>query len=369
MKKFWVTRPFGWRARPAIALACLLFTNFAFAQHYVQNNLVADVSGNATNTDANLVNPWGLARSASSFWWAANNGSGTSTLYDAAGTAQALVVTIPPPKGSTAPATPTGAVFNGTSDFALAPMKPALFLFATEDGTISGWNPGVSLNSAQLVVDKSKKHAIYKGITISEFHGAHYLYVTNFHEGRVEVYDTYFHRVKLSEKAFEDYRIPHGYAPFNIQAVGKNIFVTYAKQDEDKEDDAPGPGFGFVDVYGPTGKLRARLEHGPWLNAPWAVAMAPSEFGEFSHSLLIGNFGSGQIAAYNPVTGRFRGLMKNPDGSTLSIDGLWALGFGNNANAGPETTLFFSAGPNDEADGLFGTLTPVTAELNEEDEP
>jgi uncharacterized protein (TIGR03118 family) len=373
MRLSWVTRPSAWAARPATFLACLLFSILAFGQHYTQTNLVSDLSGTASVTDPSLVNAWGLARSASGPWWVANNGTGTSTLYDSAGNPQPsgspLVVTIPPPANGSGPATPTGIVFNGTQDFALASGKPALFIFVTEDGTISGWNPGVDPQNAKLVVDNSKNNAVYKGTTISEFKGAHYLYVTNFHQGRVEVYDAYFHRVRLPGEAFDDDHIPRGFAPFNIQAVGTNLFVTFAKQDAARHDDQPGAGLGFVDVFGPTGKLRARLEHGPWLNSPWGIAVAPSEFGEFSHSLLIGNFGSGWIAVYNPVTGKFRGLMKNSDGSVLSINGLWALVFGNNGAAGPATTLFFSAGLNDEADGLFGTLTPVASELNEEDEP
>jgi uncharacterized protein (TIGR03118 family) len=356
-----------------------LLSTFVFGQHYNETKLVSDLSG-ASTTDSNLVNAWGLARSATSPWWVANNGTGTSTLYNGQGVpqpqptpanpnAKPLVVTIPPPKDGTGTATPTGTVFNGTQDFTLAPMKPAVFIFVTEDGTISGWNPGIDLLNAQLVVDNSKKEAIYKGTTISEVHGAHYLYVANFHSGRIEVYDSYFHRVRLHDGAFVDRYLPDGFAPFNVQAIGKNIFVMYAKQDADKHDEVAGAGLGFVDVYSPSGKLRARLEHGPWLNAPWGVALAPSDFGEFSHSLLIGNFGSGQIAAYNPVTGKFQGLFKNPDNSVLSINGLWALSFGNGAAAGPSTTLFFSAGLNDEANGLFGSLTPVPTELNEEDEP
>jgi uncharacterized protein (TIGR03118 family) len=358
----------------------LLLSTFALAQHYTQTNLVSDIAGMATTTDPNLKNPWGLARSSGSPWWVSNNNSGTSTLYNGAGvpqpqptpanpTAVPLVVTIPPQMGGTGPAAPTGTIFNGTTGFAVAAGKPAIFIFVTEDGTISGWNPGVDPLNAKLVVDNSKKGAVYKGATLSEFHGAHYLYVTNFRDARIEVYDANFHPVKLSEDRFDDDHIPYGFAPFNIQAIGGNIFVTYAKQNAEKHDDVPGAGLGFVDVFSSSGKLRARFEHGDWLNAPWGVALAPGDFGEFSHSLLVGNFGSGWIAAYNPVTGKFRGFFKNPDNSLVTIDGLWALSFGNNGGAGSSNTLFFSAGINNEADGLFGTLTPVTTELNEEDEP
>ncbi|HMK30216.1 MAG TPA: TIGR03118 family protein [Terriglobales bacterium] len=174
--------------------------------------------------------------------------------------------------------------------------------------------------------------------------------------------------------AFEDHRLPKGYAPFNVQAIGRNIVVAWAKQDPDKKDELDGPGFGFVDVFTASGQLLLRLDHGSWFNAPWGIALAPGDFGEFSHSLLIGNFGGGNIAAFSPFTGHFRGNVLNENGSTFSIPGLWALAFGNNngANngaAGPYNTLFFTAGINGEADGLFGALTAVSAELNEEDEP
>lgn len=342
----------------------LLLSTFAFAQHYTENKLVSDISGNATVLDPNLKNSWGLARSSGSPWWVADNTSGLSTLYQASGTAASLVVTIPTPVGGTPPAAPTGIIFNGTPDFVLANGKAAAFIFDTEDGTISAWNGGAT---ATLEVTTPK--AVYKGLALSEFRGAHYLYATNFRAGRVEVYDTKFHRVRLSFEDFADWRIPRGYAPFNIQAIGQNLYVTYAKQDEAKHDDVAGPGHGFVNVFNSAGILQSRLQWGPWFNSPWGVTLAPSEFGEFSHSLLVGNFGSGKIAAFNPATGMFEGWVLNPDGSVLSIDGLWGLMFGNGGSAGPLNTLFFSAGPNDEADGLFGTLTPVAAELSEEDEP
>jgi uncharacterized protein (TIGR03118 family) len=162
----------------------------------------------------------------------------------------------------------------------------------------------------------------------------------------------------------------NNFAPFNVQAIGTNIYVAYAKQDDDKEDDVPGAGLGAVIVFDTAGHRLRRLQAGRWFNAPWGIAMAPGEFGEFSHSLLIGMFGSGQIAAFNPIDGSFLGFMKEPDDSILTIKGLWALGFGaGNANSGPYNTLFFTAGPNDENDGLFGTLVPTQTELLEVDEP
>lgn len=353
----------------ATSVASLILCTAAFAQHYTQTNLVSDLSGTAKNMDAHLKNPWGLTRGLTTPWWVANNGDGTSTLYDGQGNPiPNRVFDVPPPKGSSNPSTPTGVVFNGTMDFTVAPMQPALFIFVTEDGTISGWNPNVNPTTAILKVNNSPR-AVYKGATLSEAFGKHFLYVTNFRSGRVEVYDTKFHLAHEFDNRFQDNRIPHGYAPFGIQALGRNIFVTYAKQDATHHDDVAGPGNGFVDVFSPGGQLLARLEHGPWMNSPWGVAMAPGDFGEFSHSLLIGNFGGGNIAAFNPVNGNFLGNVLNPDNSTLHIDGLWSLQFGNNAAAGASNTLFFTAGINGEADGLFGTITPVATELSEEDEP
>ncbi len=326
-----------------------------------------------------LKNPWGLVRSATSPWWISDNNDGSSVLLTGAGAVIPInpngVVEVPNAPSQPAPGTPTGIVFNGNANaFLLSAGDPAAFIFVTEDGTISGWNPTLNKASAVIVVDHSQvpsptNGAVYKGATIAEFKGNPYLYVTNFRSGRVEVYDSSFKRVHLGEEAFDDDCVRDGFAPFNIQAIGKNIFVTYAKQDAARHDDVAGAGLGFVVVFSPSGKRLARLEHGDWFNAPWGVALAPSEFGEFSHSLLVGNFGSGWIAAFNPVTGRFQGFVKNPDNSILTIDGLWGLDFGNGGSAGPLNTLYFTAGPNGETDGLFGTLTPVTAELNEEDEP
>jgi uncharacterized protein (TIGR03118 family) len=345
--------------------------------------------------DPNLKNPWGITRSSGSPWWVSNNNSGTSTLYvidskgdavptsnfpDPPGSMFDNFVIVPPP-GFTpgAAATPTGIVFNGSpTDFILdkgTPRgNPALFIFATEDGTISGWNPmdnipaGGKPPSINVVLEVdnsgngSPNGAVYKGATTADIHGVRYLYVTNFRRARVEVYDTSFHRVHFGEEAFEDESIPEGFAPFNIQNIGGSLFVTYAKQDAARHDDVKGDGNGYVDIYSPAGKLEGRLQHGPWMNSPWGVVWTPRDFGEFSNTILVGNFGSGWIAAFNGFTRKFIGFMQNPDNSLVTIHGLWSLTFGNGAKAGPSTTLFFSAGINDESDGLFGTLTPVNAE-------
>ena len=343
------------------------------AQHYTQTNLVSNIVGMAPITDPNLKNPWGLTRSsttpvrAGTPWWVGNNNSGTSTLYTGAGAIIPIngtgTVTVPPPKGSPAgtQATPTGVVFNGSStDFLIAPGQSAHFIFVTEDGTISGWNSG---QNAVLVVDNSNNGspdgAVYKGATTGEINGNRFLYVTNFHQARVEVYDTNFKPVHLGEEAFSDEDIPRGFAPFNIQNIGGSLFVTYAKQDAARHDDVAGDGLGFVEIFTPTGRHIAHLQHGSWFNAPWGVVWTTRDFGEFSNAILVGNFGSGWVAAFNGFTYKFMGFLKNPDESILTIDGLWSLTFGNDANAGPANTLFFTAGINGEQDGLFGTITPV----------
>jgi len=367
----------------------LFFPSLTFAQHYTQANLVTDMGSSAPVIDSNLKNGWGLSRSTGSPWWVSDNGTGVSTLYNIAGTTSTLaatvnplVVVIPPPHGSTSTSTPTGQVFNGSADFTLAPGIPALFIFVTEDGTISGWNPGFDSahpNNAALKVDNSP-NAVYKGVTTGDVDGVRYLYVANFRSGHIEVYDTNFkavtsssssdgdHQGNFSEESFDDGKIPEGYAPFNVQNIGGSLFVTYAKQNAARHDDVAGEGFGFVDIFSTTGKLEGRLEHGPWLNSPWGVVWAPRDFGEFSNRVLVGNFGSGQIAAFNGFTGKFIGLMQNPNGTTVAIDGLWALAFGNSANAGPYNALFFTAGPNAEANGLFGALTAVGSEQDGDEE-
>jgi len=368
------------RSSLILGLAVLLLPVLAFAQHYKQTNLVSDLASISTPNppDPNLKNPWGLTRSpGGSPWWVSNNNSGTSTLYDGAGAAIPINgtgnVTVPPPNGSPAgtQSTPTGVVFNGSpTDFLVAPGKPAHFIFVTEDGTISGWNSG---QNAVLVFPKndefglgvdnsgngSPNGAVYKGATSGEINGNKFLYVTNFRKARVEVYDTNFKRVFLGDDAFEAEGVPDGFAPFNIQNIGGTLFVTYAKQDAARHDDVAGDGLGFVEIFTPAGRHIANLQHGSWFNSPWGVVWTTRDFGEFSNAILVGNFGSGKIAAFNGFTYKFMGFVKNPDDSIMIIDGLWSLTFGNDGGAGPANTLFFSAGINGEQDGLFGTITPV----------
>ncbi len=398
-----------WKFVPAFTLSLFLLPSLTQAQHYSQENLVSDISqpNNADGTtvlvDPNLKNPWGLTRSSGSPWWIGNNNSGTSSLFSGAGSPRNIFteaggvagnfVVVPPPGFAPAgtQSTPTGVVFNGSpTDFLLdkgTPAgKPAVFIFATEDGTISGWNPAANISAggnppstnAVLEVDNSDKGsangAVYKGMTSGEIDGHRFLYVTNFRKARVEVYDTNFKPVRLGDDAFDPdgdggddrgrERIARGFAPFNIQNIGGTLFVTYAKQDAARHDDVAGDGLGFVEIFTTSGKHIGHLQHGSWLNSPWGVVWTTRDFGEFSNAILVGNFGSGRIAAFNGFTYKFLGFVKNPDDTILTIDGLWSLTFGNDSDpakggAGPANTLFFTAGINGEQDGLFGTITPV----------
>jgi uncharacterized protein (TIGR03118 family) len=336
----------------------LCISAWASAQHYQQNNLVSDVPGLAALTDSNLVNPWGLTASATSPWWVADNGTGVSTLYNGAGQKLALTVTIPTPLGGTPPSAPTGIVFNGGSDFGAA-----RFIFVTEDGTISGWSGG----SAAVLKFTSPTPAIYKGATIAQANGANFLYVANFFNGSVDVFDTNYAPAPVPAGAFTDPNIPTGFAPFNVQNINGKIYVAFAKQDPDKEDEVAGPGLGFVDAFDPNGVLLQRFRQGHWMNAPWGIALAPDGFGKLSGKLLVGQFGSGEIASFDPDNGNFQGLLRGRHGQPLEIEGLWALRFGNGANAGPVNTLFFTAGIDDEQHGLFGTITPFPKQDDDDD--
>jgi uncharacterized protein (TIGR03118 family) len=338
---------------------------------FTQTNLVSDLSGTAHMQDTNLVNPWGLAASPTSPWWVADNGKGVSTVYNANGTPQRAPVTIPPPNGSPpgTTATPTGTVFNSTGDFAVTrgnATHASVFLFATEDGTLSGWAPMVDANNAIIAVDNSGAGAVYKGLALARNRSGNFLFATNFHAGTVDVFDAHFMPAHLAG-AFTDPTLPAGFAPFGIRAFGDRLYVTYALQKQpDKHDDQADPGNGFVDIYDTEGHLQRHLiAHGA-LNSPWGLAMAPEAFGHFGKALLVGNFGDGQIHAYNAENGRLLGQLMGSDGKPIMIDGVWALSFGNGGQAGPRDTLFFTAGIDDEQHGLFGTL--VARQGDREDE-
>jgi uncharacterized protein (TIGR03118 family) len=371
----------NFRALIAAAVVVCMGGKLAIAQAYQQTNLVSDIQGLAQNPpngqpDTQLLNPWGLVASPTSPWWVSDNNEGVATLYNGQGVKQGLVVNIPSPV-SGVPGTPTGVVFTGATGFSFqtdGKTAAAAFTFVTEDGTIVAWAPGINptdlANDAFVVVPDSNNPtaasgAVYKGATIAQItkDGPSYLYVTNIRSGRIEVYDTKFNRVQLHDidghRALVDREIPEGFAPFNVQAINGDLYVTYARQNGAKHDDLDFPGFGFVDKFSPSGKLLQRLESGPWLNAPWGVALAPANFGFYSNHILIGNVGSGQIAVYDVASGRFDGLLRDANGHALQNDRLWALQFGNGNAAGPSNWLFFTAGIGDEAHGLFGFFTPA----------
>jgi uncharacterized protein (TIGR03118 family) len=324
---------------------------------YRQRNLVSDIPGVARVTDPNLVNPWGMSAGPSTPVWVSDADADVTTLYQGGINGSKLdviplVVTIP--NGA-----PTGQVYNPTGDWVVsngADSGPALFIFASESGTISGWNPAVPspAPSTQAQVGISKPNAIYKGLAISTGGGGDYLYAANFHTGRINVFDGSFNQVNWPG-AFRDPSLPPRFAPFNIQNLDGRLYVAYAKQDADAEDEIAGPHLGYVDVYGLDGHLISRLVSRGRLDAPWGLAIAPSNFGRFSGDLLVGNFGDGRISAYDPMTGQPHGQLRHPDGSKIEIQGLWGLMFGNGV-AGSPNTLLFTAGIGDEAHGLMGTI-------------
>jgi uncharacterized protein (TIGR03118 family) len=320
-------------------------------------------------------------------------------VYSGAGAKQSLIVAIPqadPNNKNTPTGTPTGAIYNSSqTDFLLAPGKPARFLFSTIDGTIAGWNPNVAvdqgtalLSSHAVTVVKTGDGSSYTGLTSAFIDGKPYLYVANFTKGRVDVYDSAFHPVRLSdggwsadqayfsENSFVDENLPRPYAPFNVQAIGNDIVVTYAiQQQQGSPLVTDGPGLGFVDIYSSIGYRLLRLEHGDWLNAPWGVAVAPADFGRFSHNLLIGQFAgggdtqsSGYIAAYDLTTGKFSGLLQDVSGKPLVIKGICALSPGNvspnNTDSGgrPAAQVYFTARPSHGSEGLFGYVAAVSPE-------
>jgi uncharacterized protein (TIGR03118 family) len=347
----------NWMLTAAAALTLSALSSTALAQRYQQINLVSDLPNIATFQNPHLKNAWGIAFPPGGPFWIADNGTGLSTLYAGDGTILPLVVTIPPPMGAMGPSAPTGLVFNGSGDFVVresGKMGSSLFMFDSEDGTISGWNPGVDLTKAVLVVDNSQSGAVYKGLALAQTRSGKRLYATNFHSGMVEIYDSRFHWAG----SFTDTSVPPRYAPFGIQNIGGMLFVTFAEQNADKHDDVAGPGHGFVDVFDTDGNLVRRFASRGKLNSPWGVAVAPPSFGRFANDILIGNFGDGRISAFDPMTGAFRGQLLDQNGVILSINGLWSITPGGGLGSTPND-FFFTAGLNDEADGLFGKLTPV----------
>lgn len=329
-----------------------LSPTFAVAQNsYAQSNLTSDLATVAAHTDTQLINPWAIAFFPGAPFWVADNNSGVSTLYDATGKKQSLVVTIPKPSDMTGPATPTGMVTNSTNGF-LVGLAPATFIFDTEDGTISGWYTGPR---ATIEVDNSDAGAVYKGLAMVTNTTGSFLLATNFNSGTVEVYDKNWKLARLTG-SFTDPTIPAGYAPFGVRVIGSSVYVTYAKQNPLKHDPVIGPGRGYVSKFDNQGNFVRRFASTGVLDAPWGVVMAPaSGFGIFSGALLIGNFGDGIINAFSPTTGALLGQIHNPDGTVIHNPGLWDMVFGA-GGTGSSTTLYFTSGILSEAHGLFGAI-------------
>jgi len=335
---------------------------------YDVHNLVSDGATPADHTDANLVNPWGIAFNPYGPVWISDNGTGLSTLYDGAGNIVPLVVAIP------GEAAPTGIVFNGSTlirpqDFVVTngtTNGPSIFMFATEQGTISGWAPNVDFTHAFNAVDNSAGGAIYKGLALSAGGNGALLYATDFHNARIDVFNAAFQPVQVAG-AFADPNIPAGFAPFGIQAIGGDIFVTYAQQDAEKHDDVHGRGLGFVDVFDANGSLIDRIATRGVLNAPWGLALAPAGFGQFAGRLLVGNFGDGKINAFDISMNRWVGTLIGANRQPVQIDGLWGLAFGNGFLGQSIDTLYFTAGPNDEANGLYGRISATPGRKGHKD--
>jgi uncharacterized protein (TIGR03118 family) len=347
----------------AIGLAVVLVAGPAFGAsgHPVnQANLVADEPGQAVLVDSNLVNAWGMSQSPTSPVWVSDAETGVSTLYTGITTTTVTKVplTVTIPEGA-----PTGQVFNGTSDFVVSDgtaSRPAPFIFASEEGVISGWNPGVGTMGApppstHAIAAATDPGAVYKGLAMAAVEGHNYLYAANFHAGSVDVFNAAFERVRWAG-AFKDSEIPAGYAPFNIAALNGALYVSYALQDEEGEDDVAGAHHGFVDIFSNSGTLLRRLIRRRDLNSPWGMVIAPDGFGKLGGSLLVGNFGDGRIHSYDAWTGQSRGRLTGADGKALEIEGLWGLMFGNGTSA-DRNALLFTAGPDDEEHGLFGVIT------------
>jgi len=393
--------------RSALSLAVSAVTIMSLgvtsqAQKYNQTNLVSGVSGVAKITDPNLKDPWGLARASLNAWWASDNDTGLSTLYNGAGAINPLVVTIPSvnpkknPKG-----TPTGIIASSSlTDFPVAPGQAAAFIFSTLDGGIVAWNPNVAISQGAsapsthaVLVAKGAEGSSYTGLTSGFIENKRYLYAANFAKGRVDIYDSSFHLVQLNDDSdrsydfddsrsrehnapFVDERLPRNFAPFNVQAIGADIVVTYGLRVEGQSTAVGGEGLGYVDVFSSSGQLLTRLEGGSQLNAPWGIVLAPLDFGRFSHSLLVGQFGgggttpsAGTIAAYDLATGKFEGRVEDASGRPVVIPGIWDLAPGNispdnlDAAGSPAAEVYFTA--RNAGKGLFGYFSAVTTDLIE----
>jgi uncharacterized protein (TIGR03118 family) len=332
--------------RLAIVLLTFAPAVIAGPVRFVQTNLASDVPGLAKFTDPDLVNAWGMGASGGSPVWIGANGTGKSVLYDGAGVKQGLVVTIPG-DGSV-----TGLSFSNIA----GSFNGDVFLFANEDGTVSGWRGALGTTAETLVVGSVAN--VYKGLAQAVIGGNAYTYLANFRNASIDVLKGNGGAANLTG-TFTDPTLPAGYAPFDVQNIGGILYVTYAVQDAAKHDDVAGAGNGIVDAFDLQGNFLRRLTTRGLLNSPWGLALAPAGFGDVGGALLVGNFGDGTINAYNPINGVFIQTLQDSSGTPLSIDGLWGLRFGNGGTFGSPNTLYFTAGPNGETHGLFGELTPT----------
>jgi uncharacterized protein (TIGR03118 family) len=351
---------------------------------YLLTKMVSDTAaGGGAVTDSDLTNPWGIAFSPTGPFWIADNASGKATLYDGSGVKQGLVVSLPTPTALTGGAG-TGQVYNGTSSF-MVNGSPALFIFSTEDGTILAWtansgtNAVIKADNSQVVYalpGGSVTGAVYKGLAIGSNGSGNFLFATNFRAGKIDVFNTNFVPASVGGSFTDPNGIPAGFAPFDIQNINGSLYVTYAMQNGPKHDDVAGPGNGLIDVFDTNGNFVKRLVTGSAvggtvsaLNSPWGLALAPTNFGKFSSTLLVGNFGDGHINAFNPSTGALVGTLLDSNNNPIVIPGLWALTFGNGGQAGSAGNLFFTAGIGDapnfttnlETHGLFGRLQATAA--------
>jgi uncharacterized protein (TIGR03118 family) len=318
----------------------------ARAQYQV-TNLASNQEDDVKVPDPLLVNAWGLVYPPGGPFWISDNLSGWSTLYDAKGTKIPLNVLIPT-AGGDGPGTPTGIVFNGSPDFKIK-GSPTFFLFATLDGTISGWAPAVNRNAA--IVKVTAPGASFTGLAISSKASGNVLLAADNANHKVDIYDGSFKLVK----SFTDPAVPAGFAPFGIQDFGGLVYVSFAS--------SAGAAGGFIDIFTEDGELLKQLTNGAPLNQPWGFAVAPKNFGEFSNTLLVSNnTNTGTINAFNAITGQFVGTLKDTKGEVIQIDQLWAIVFGGGAPAdGATNQLFFTAGPDNNLTGLFGVINVVTA--------
>ena len=330
------------------------------ADAFTVKNLVSDGFVPAVTIDPDLINPWGISYAPTGPFWVSDNNAGVSTLYNTAGTKLGLTVGIPAPGGAPG-GTATGQVFNGSGGFAVSSggkSGSALFMFATEDGTISGWSPSVDFTHAIIGVDRSSiglnGGAVYKGLAIGSSGGSSLLYAANFRSGQVEMFDSHFNLLST----FTDPNVAAGYAPFNVQNLGGTLYVTYALQNPTKHDDVAGAGNGYVDAFNLDGTFNRRIVSlGGQIDSPWGLDIAPAGFRSFAGDLLVGNFGDGTISAFDPISGAFRGKLLGADGNPIIEGDLWGLINGNGGAGGDPNAVYFTAGVLDEAHGLFGSIT------------